>query len=210
MTERAGLGRRSSHGVDPASVDLAGRARQAAGAAQVARSKDLQAKDPPYRRLHDLARRPRLPASFVSPGPIYEPEGRRHRVRCAGALRRRVSRRRYGAQHLLVSPHPSGRDGRERRRGARLRGDPGRHRPDRTAIAHASPICGRSAMSGRPSFLKVLLDRAASEGGDTSSLKKALVGGGKPCRRRCAPNSAAVGLGGAAVLRDRGYRHHRL
>ena len=31
-------------------------------------------------------------------------------------------------------------------------------------------------MSGRPSFLKVLLDRAASEGTDISSLQKALVG----------------------------------
>ncbi|WP_410968278.1 phenylacetate--CoA ligase family protein, partial [Salmonella sp. SAL04281] len=29
---------------------------------------------------------------------------------------------------------------------------------------------------GTPSFLKVLLDRAVSEGGDVSSLKKALVG----------------------------------
>ena len=40
------------------------------------------------------------------------------------------------------------------------------------AIADLKPI----GYVGTPSFLKILLDRAASEGIDISSLKKALVG----------------------------------
>ena len=66
---------------------LARGARQAAGAAQV-RAQRLQAKSPPLRRLQRTSPAGALARIFMSPGPIFEPEGA---ARTGGARRARCS-----------------------------------------------------------------------------------------------------------------------
>ncbi|MGB9643714.1 MAG: AMP-binding protein [Stellaceae bacterium] len=114
---------------------------------------------------------------FVSPGPIYEPEGRRPDYwRFARALFA-AGFRAGDLVHNTFSYHltPAGAMVES---GAEALGCPvipagtGQTEQQLRTIADLRPV----GYVGTPSFLKVLLDRAASEGGDVSSLKKALVG----------------------------------
>ena len=114
---------------------------------------------------------------FVSPGPIYEPEGRRPDYwRFARALFA-AGFRPGDLVHNTFSYHltPAGAMVES---GAEALGCPvipagtGQTEQQLRTIADLRPV----GYIGTPSFLKVLLDRAASEGGDVSSLKKALVG----------------------------------
>ena len=107
---------------------------------------EMQRRDPPFGGLAAVPVAA-LARVFASPGPIYEPEARRPDFfRMARAL--------YAAgirpgdlvhNTFLVPPDPGRRDGRERGAGDRLPGDPGRHRPDRTAAPH-----DRRSAPGRP------------------------------------------------------------
>jgi phenylacetate-CoA ligase len=114
---------------------------------------------------------------FVSPGPIYEPEGRRPDYwRFARALFA-AGFRAGDLVHNAFSYHltPAGAMVES---GAETLGCPvipagtGQTEQQLRTIADLRPV----GYVGTPSFLKVLLDRAASEGGDVFSLKKALVG----------------------------------
>ncbi len=113
---------------------------------------------------------------FASPGPIYEPEGRRPDYwRFARALYA-AGFRAGDLVHNTFSYHltPAGAMAES---GADALGCPvipagtGQTEQQLRAIADLKP----SGYVGTPSFLKVLLDRAASEGGDVSSLRRALV-----------------------------------
>jgi phenylacetate-CoA ligase len=114
---------------------------------------------------------------FVSPGPIYEPEGRRPDYwRFARALFA-AGFRAGDLVHNTFSYHltPAGAMVES---GAEALGCPvipagtGNTEQQLQAIADLRPV----GYVGTPSFLKILLDRAAHEGIDISSLKKALVG----------------------------------
>jgi phenylacetate-CoA ligase len=136
----------------------------------------LQLQDPPFGGFV-AAPTAALRRVFMSPGPLYEPEGRRPDYwRFARALFA------AGFQpgdlvHNTFSYHltPAGAMVES---GAEALGCPvipagtGQTEQQLRAIADLQPI----GYVGTPSFLKVLLDRAASEGADASSLRKALVG----------------------------------
>ena len=113
---------------------------------------ELQRRDPPFGGFAAVPLSA-LRRVFASPGPIYEPEGAAAGFLAlgAGALCRRLPRRRPRAQHLFLSSDPGRGDGRERRRGARLPGDPRRHRPDRAAVADdRRSAAGRLCRDARP------------------------------------------------------------
>jgi len=137
---------------------------------------ELQRRNPPFGGL-TAAPMSALRRVFVSPGPIYEPEGRRPDYwRFARALFA-AGFRPGDLVHNTFSYHltPAGAMVES---GAEALGCPvipagtGQTEQQLRTIADLRPV----GYIGTPSFLKVLLDRAASEGGDVSSLKKALVG----------------------------------
>jgi phenylacetate-CoA ligase len=137
---------------------------------------ELQRQVPPFGGL-TVAPISSLRRIFVSPGPIYEPEGRRPDYwRFARALFA-AGFRAGDLVHNAFSYHltPAGAMVES---GAEALGCPvipagtGQTEQQLRTIADLRPV----GYIGTPSFLKVLLDRAASEGGDVSSLKKALVG----------------------------------
>ncbi len=137
---------------------------------------ELQRRSPPFGGL-TAAPISALRRVFVSPGPIYEPEGRRPDYwRFARALFA-AGFRAGDLVHNTFSYHltPAGAMVES---GAEALGCPvipagtGQTEQQLRTIADLRPV----GYIGTPSFLKVLLDRAASEGGDVSSLKKALVG----------------------------------
>jgi phenylacetate-CoA ligase len=114
---------------------------------------------------------------FVSPGPIYEPEGRRPDYwRFARALFA-AGFRAGDLLHNAFSYHltPAGamvESGAEALRCPVIPAGTGQTEQQLRTIADLKPV----GYVGTPSFLKVLLDRAASDGVDVSSLRKALVG----------------------------------
>ena len=137
---------------------------------------ELQRQVPPFGGL-TAAPISSLRRVFVSPGPIYEPEGRRPDYwRFARALFA-AGFRAGDLVHNAFSYHltPAGAMVES---GAEALGCPvipagtGQTEQQLRTIVDLRPV----GYIGTPSFLKVLLDRAASEGGDVSSLKKALVG----------------------------------
>jgi len=137
---------------------------------------ELQRQNPPFGGL-TAAPMSALRRVFVSPGPIYEPEGRRPDYwRFARALFA-AGFRAGDLVHNTFSYHltPAGA---MVENGAEALGCPvipagtGQTEQQLRTIADLRPV----GYVGTPSFLKVLLDRAASDGGDISSLKKALVG----------------------------------
>jgi phenylacetate-CoA ligase len=137
---------------------------------------ERQRQNPPFGGLA-AAQISALRRVFVSPGPIYEPEGRRPDYwRFARALFA-AGFRAGDLVHNTFSYHltPAGAMVES---GADALGCPvipagtGQTEQQLRTIADLLPV----GYVGTPSFLKVLLDRAASEGGDVSSLKKALVG----------------------------------
>src|SRR5436190_2878216 len=137
---------------------------------------ELQRQNPPFGGL-TAAPMSSLRRVFVSPGPIYEPEGRRPdywrfaRALFAAGFRAGDLVHNTSSYHLTPA-------GAMVESGAETLGCPvipagtGQTEQQLRTIADLRPV----GYIGTPSFLKVLLDRAASEGGDVSSLKKALVG----------------------------------
>ncbi|MBO0738312.1 MAG: AMP-binding protein, partial [Alphaproteobacteria bacterium] len=137
---------------------------------------ELQRQDPPF---GGFAAAPvsMLRRVFVSPGPIYEPEGRRPdfwrfaRALFAAGLRPGDLIHNTFSYHLTPA-------GAMVESAADALGCPvipagtGQTEQQLRTIADLKPV----AYVGTPSFLKVLLERAASERSDISSLRKALVG----------------------------------
>jgi phenylacetate-CoA ligase len=137
---------------------------------------ELQRRDPPFGGFAAVPVSA-LRRIFVSPGPIYEPEGRRPDFgRFARALYA-AGFRAGDLVHNTFSYHltPAGA---MVETAAEALGCPvipagvGQTEQQLRTIADLKPV----GYVGTPSFLKILLDRAAEEGIDVSSLKKALVG----------------------------------
>jgi phenylacetate-CoA ligase len=135
----------------------------------------LQRRDPPFGGFAAVPLSA-LRRVFVSPGPIYEPEGRRADYgRFARALFA-AGFRAGDLVHNTFSYHltPAGamvESAAEALGCPVVPAGPGQTELQLRAIADLRPV----GYVGTPSFLKILLDRAASDGTDISSLKKALV-----------------------------------
>ncbi|MEP6791107.1 MAG: AMP-binding protein [Ramlibacter sp.] len=141
------------------------------------RQKALRASDP-FGGFSTLVRGPQMPRIFASPGPIYEPEGTAGDYwRAARAMHAAGFRAgdlvhnafsyhmtpgafimESGAHALGCSVFPAG---------------VGQTEQQLQAIAELRP----AAYSGTPSFLRILLEKAAETGSDVTSLRKALTGG---------------------------------
>ena len=137
---------------------------------------ELQRRDPPFGGFAAVPISA-LRRIFVSPGPIYEPEGRRPDFgRFARALFA-AGFRAGDLVHNTFSYHltPAGAMVES---AAEALGCPvipagvGQTEQQLRTIADLKPV----GYVGTPSFLKILLDRATDEGIDVSSLRKALVG----------------------------------
>jgi phenylacetate-CoA ligase len=163
-------------GVDPGVIDSA----SALADLPVLRKASLverQQSEPP---LGGLVASPiaELGRVFVSPGPIYEPEGaqpdhwRFARAMYAAGFRRGDLVHNGFSYHLTPA-------GAMMESAARALGCPvfpagtGQTERQVQAIAHLRPV----AYVGTPSFLKILLDRGRADGLDLGSFCKALVGG---------------------------------
>jgi phenylacetate-coenzyme A ligase PaaK-like adenylate-forming protein len=135
----------------------------------------LQRRDPPFGGFAAVPLSA-LRRVFVSPGPIYEPEGRRADYgRFARALFA-AGFRAGDLVHNTFSYHltPAGamvESAAEALGCPVVPAGPGQTELQLRTIADLRPV----GYVGTPSFLKILLDRAASDGTDISSLKKALV-----------------------------------
>ncbi len=137
---------------------------------------ELQRQDPPFGGFAAVPVSA-LRRVFVSPGPIYEPEGRRSdfgrfaRAMFAAGFRTGELVHNAFSYHMVPA-------GAMVESAAEALGCPvipagvGQTEQQLRVIADLKPV----GYVGTPSFLKVLLDRGASEGIDVSSLKKALVG----------------------------------
>jgi phenylacetate-CoA ligase len=139
---------------------------------------ELQAKRPPFggfatSRPADVAR------VFMSPGPIFEPEGhgedwwRAARALYAAGVRKGDIVHNTFAYHLT----PGGwiLDSGARALGcAVIAAGPGNTEQQLEAIQALKP----SVYVGVPDYLKILLDKAKETGKDATSFKKAMVGGG--------------------------------
>src|ERR1700757_1395526 len=137
---------------------------------------ELQRHSPPFGGL-TAAPISALRRVFVSPGPIYEPQGRRPdywrfaRALYAAGIRAGDLVHNTFAYHLTPA-------GAMVESAAQALGCPvipagtGQTEQQLRTIADLQPV----AYVGPPSFLKILLDRAAEQGSDIGSLKKALVG----------------------------------
>jgi phenylacetate-CoA ligase len=164
-------------GIDPRSVD----SREALARLPILRKaslKDLQAKRPPFGGFatSDAAAFRRI---FLSPGPIFEPEGHGEDWwRSARALHA-AGVRRGDIVHNTFSYHltPGGwiLDAGARALGcAVIAAGPGATEQQLEAIHHLRP----TVYTGVPDYLKILLDKAKDAGRDISSIKKGLVSGG--------------------------------
>ncbi len=136
---------------------------------------ELQRRDPPFGGFAAVPVSA-LRRVFVSPGPIYEPEGKRPDFgRFARALFA-AGFRAGDLVHNTFSYHltPAGalvESAAEAFGCPVIPAGTGQTEQQLRTIADLRPV----GYVGTPSFLKILLDRAASEGIDVSSLKKALV-----------------------------------
>src|SRR5215467_3410557 len=140
--------------------------------------KELQAKDPPF---GGFATAPAgvLGRVFMSPGPIFEPEGRGEdwwrtaRALFAAGIRKGDVVHNTFAYHLT----PGGwiLDAGARALGCTvIAAGPGNTEQQLDAVQYLKP----NVYVGVPDYLKILLDKAKEAGRDASSFKKALVGGG--------------------------------
>jgi len=164
-------------GVDAAAV----RSRQSLAKLPLLRKsalKDLQAKVPPF---GGFATAPAgvLGRVFMSPGPIFEPEGRGEdwwrtaRALYAAGIRKGDIVHNTFAYHLT----PGGwiLDAGARTLGCTvIAAGPGNTEQQLDVIKYLQP----NVYVGVPDYLKILLDKAKEAGRDASSFKKALVGGG--------------------------------
>jgi phenylacetate-CoA ligase len=140
--------------------------------------KDLQAKNPPYGGLA-TATTGELARIYMSPGPIFEPEGlsgdwwRTARALHAAGVRKGDIVHNTFAYHLT----PGGwiLDAGARALGCTvIAAGPGNTEQQLEVIERVRP----TVYVGVPDYLKILLDRAAQAGKDASSINRALVGGG--------------------------------
>jgi phenylacetate-CoA ligase len=164
-------------GVDAAAVT----SRKALAALPVLKKsalKELQAKRPPYAGFATAAPGA-LARVFMSPGPIFEPEGygedwwRSARSLFAAGIRKGDIVHNTFAYHLT----PGGwiLDSGARALGcAVIAAGPGNTEQQLEVIERLRP----TAYVGVPDYLKILLDKAREMNKDASSFKKALVGGG--------------------------------
>src|SRR5262249_38896353 len=155
--------------------------RQAMAALPVLRKtslKDLQGRRPPYGGFA-TAPAGALARVFMSPGPIFEPEGngedwwRAARSLYAAGIRKGDIVHNTFAYHLT----PGGWIFDSR---ARAPGCPGiaAGRGNSEQRLEAIDRLGPTAYVGVPDYLKILLDKAKETRKDASSFRKALVGGG--------------------------------
>jgi len=162
--------------VDPEAVA----SPEALAALPVLRKSDLtewQKEEPPFGGLAATATGA-LGRVFASPGPIYEPEGQRAdywrtaRALFAAGFRKGDLAHNSFSYHL--TPGGSIMESGARALGcAVIPGGVGQTDLQLQTIADLRP----NAFMGTPSFLKVLIDKAADLGCDVSSLAKASVGG---------------------------------
>jgi len=140
--------------------------------------KDLQAARPPYGGFA-TSEPGRIGRTFMSPGPIFEPEGlapdwwRSARALYAMGVRPHDLVHNTFAYHLT----PGGwiLDAGARALGCTvIAAGPGATEQQLDAIERLRP----SVYVGVPDYLKILLDKARELGRDTSSIKKGMVGGG--------------------------------
>jgi phenylacetate-CoA ligase len=140
--------------------------------------KDLQARRPPFGGFA-ISERSTLARIFMSPGPIYEPEGsgddwwRSARALHAAGFRSGDVVLNTFSYHLT----PGGwiLDAGLKALGcAVIPAGPANTEQQIEAIAHLKP----TAYVGVPDFLKILLDKAREAGKPASSINKALVSGG--------------------------------
>ncbi|MGH6815364.1 MAG: phenylacetate--CoA ligase family protein [Hyphomicrobiaceae bacterium] len=140
--------------------------------------KELQARQPPFGGFATSAIGS-MGRIFMSPGPIFEPEGwgedwwRSARALYAAGFRKGDLVLNTFAYHLT----PGGwiLDAGARALGCTMiAAGPGNTEQQIDAIAHLKP----AAYVGVPDYLKILLDKAREAGRDTSSFKRALVSGG--------------------------------
>jgi phenylacetate-CoA ligase len=137
----------------------------------------LQEANPPFGGLNATPLK-RLARVFVSPGPIFDPEGARPdywrfaRALHAAGLRQGDLIHNSFAYHLTPA-------GSVIESAARAIGCPvipagtGQTEQQLKVIQHLRPV----AYTGTPSFLKILLERGRADGVDLSCLKKAVVSG---------------------------------
>jgi len=139
---------------------------------------ELHASNPPFGGLA-TAETQALGRIFMSPGPIFEPEGRSEdwwrsaRSLYAAGFRSNDIVHNTFAYHLT----PGGwiLDAGARALGCTvIPAGPGNTEQQLNAIAHLRP----TAYVGVPDYLKILLDKAADVGSDISSIKRAMVSGG--------------------------------
>ncbi|MDX2205718.1 MAG: AMP-binding protein [Hyphomicrobiaceae bacterium] len=164
-------------GVDPAAIT----SREALARLPVLRKSELierQRAAPPLGGLA-VTSTGELSRLFLSPGPIFEPEGqgmdwwRTARALYAAGLRKGDIVHNTFAYHLT----PGGwiLDAGARALGcAVIAAGPGNTEQQLEAIAHLKP----TAYTGVPDYLKILLDKAGEAGRDASSIRKAVVSGG--------------------------------
>jgi phenylacetate-CoA ligase len=140
--------------------------------------KDLQAKLPPFGGF-ETVQGPAAARIFMSPGPIFEPEGRGEDWwRAARALH--AAGFRAGDVVLNTFSYHLTPGGWILDSGLRALGcavipaGPGNTEQQLDAIAHLKP----TAYVGVPDFLKILLDKGREVGRSTASIRKALVSGG--------------------------------
>ena len=163
-------------GIEPANVD----SRAALAKLPVLRKSNLgtlQKGDPPFGGFNVTApgRAKRL---FVSPGPIFEPEGHGEDWWGGGRALFAAGFRAGDVVHNCFSYHltPGGfmlESGAHALGCAVIPGGPTSTEQQLDAIAHLKP----SGYMGTPDFLKILLDAAAKSGKDVSSLRRGLVSG---------------------------------
>jgi phenylacetate-CoA ligase len=141
------------------------------------RQKAQRAKDP-FGGFSTLVRGPKMPRVYASPGPIYEPEG-------SGKDYWRAARGMYAAgfrpgdlAHNAFSYHMTP-GAFIMESGALAVGctvfpaGTGQTEQQLQAIAELRP----DAYMGTPSFLRILVEKAAEAGADISSMRKAMTGG---------------------------------
>ena len=187
----AGLGRASRRASTPPRSPRA-RRWPAAGAAQVGARRTCR---PQRRPFGGFATSPAgaLARVFMSPGPIFEPEGS---ARTGGARRARcsppASARRHRAQLLRLSPHAGRLDARCGRARARLRRD--RRRPRQTeqqleAIQHLQAD-GLRRHAGLPE--DPAREGARRRGSDASSLQARRWSAAERSSPRCGPSTSSA------------------
>jgi len=138
---------------------------------------DLQADAPPFGGLATL-KTGAFARLFLSPGPVYEPQGAGHDWYRAARTLYAAGFRKGDIVHNCFSYHltPGGfiLDSGARALGcAVIPAGAGNTEMQLQVLAHYKP----AAYTGTPDFLKVLLDKADEAGVDVSSLTKAGVGG---------------------------------